>query len=84
MRSEMNVGEDHRSGLIHPDYKVRVRLSDMGNPSLSSPLLFVSLLQPFRGELRPLLLMPPRLKLCEAIVESVDLFIFYPQLLTAK
>lgn len=31
----MGVG-DHRSLLIHPDYKVRLRLSDMGKSCLSS------------------------------------------------
>ena len=31
----MGLG-DHRSLLIHPDYKVRLRLSDMGKSCLSS------------------------------------------------
>lgn len=47
-RSERNREEDHRSHLIHPDYKVRLRLSGTGESCLfflsvalcfSSPLL---------------------------------------------
>lgn len=37
--SEWNREGDHRSHLIHPDYKVRLRLSDMGKSCLPPPSL---------------------------------------------
>lgn len=72
-------GGDHRSLLIHPDYKVRLRLSDMGKSCLSSfSLCLPSLLSllSFKGEQGLLLVMRPCLKLCVAIVKSEDLFYF--------
>lgn len=84
----MRDGEkDHRSLLIHPDYKVRLRLSDMAKSCLSLfPLSSLSprSLSSFKGEQGLLLVMRLCLKLCAAIVKSGDLFIFYTQLLTAK
>lgn len=43
---ERNGEGDHRSLLIHPDYKVRLRLSDMGKSSFAfsislSPTLLI-------------------------------------------
>lgn len=83
---ERNGEGDHRSLLIHPDYKVRLRLSDMGKSCLSPLSSSLSLSPPssFKGERGLLLVMRPCLKLCVAIVKSEDLFIFYTQLLTAK
>lgn len=78
--SERNGDGDHRSLLIHPDYKVRLRLSDTGESCLSSSSSLCS----FIGEPGLLLVMWPCLKLCVVIVKSEDLFIFYTQLLTAK
>lgn len=85
---ERNGEGDHRSLLIHPDYKVRLRLSDMAKSCLSSSSFSPSLsplsLSLFKGEQGLLLVMRLCLKLCVAIVKSEDLFIFYTQLLTAK
>lgn len=80
---ERDGGGDHRSLLIHPDYKVRLRLSDMAKSCLCAFSPSPSLAS-FKGEQGLLLVMRPRLKLCVAIVKSEDLFIFYTQLLTAK
>lgn len=43
-RSERNGEGDHRSLLIDPDYKVRLRLNDMGKSYLSSFSLFPHLI----------------------------------------
>lgn len=78
----MRDGEDdHRSLLIHLDYKVRLRLSDTAR-FISPPSLLCLRLK--ASEQAPLLAMQLCPKLCVVIVKSKDLFIFYTQLLTAK